>query len=94
MEEKRVRGKHKLHIDERKTAALTGVRDVVSFDAGEILLDTEQGMLMIRGEELHVSRLSLEQGEVDIDGRVDSFAYSDQESMKQNAGSFLNRLFR
>ncbi len=63
---------HKLNINARKTALITGVNDVLSFDAGEVLLQTEQGILMIRGSELHVNRLSLEKGEVDIDGRIDS----------------------
>ena len=59
---------HKLMLTGRRTCALTGVNDVLSFDVNEILLETEQGMLMIRGGELHVSRLSLDKGEVDIDG--------------------------
>lgn len=94
MEDKQYGGKHKLIMDARRTIALTGIRDVLSFDAAEVLLDTEQGMLMIRGDELHVSRLSLEKGEVDVDGRVDSLTYSEKDNMKQSAGSFLNRLFR
>ncbi len=71
---------HKLNINARKTALITGVNDVLSFDAGEVLLQTEQGILMIRGSELHVNRLTLEKGEVDIDGRIDSLTYSDTAS--------------
>ena len=51
---------------------------MLSFDLREIVLETEQGMLMIRGNELHVNRLTLDKGEVDIDGRIDSFVYSDR----------------
>ena len=51
---------HKIVIHNRHTVLLTGVNDVLSFDASEIILDTVQGMLMMRGEELHVNRLSLE----------------------------------
>lgn len=43
--------------------------------AKEVYLETEQGVLLIQGDELHVNRLSLEKGEIDIDGRIDSFAY-------------------
>jgi len=50
---------------------------VLSFDIHEILLETEQGMLMIKGDDLHVNRLTLDKGEVDIDGKLDSFTYSD-----------------
>ena len=68
---------------------------MLSFDVGEVLLETEQGMLMIRGSELHVSRLTLEKGEVDIDGRIDSLTYSEQiASAGSKAESLLSRLFR
>ena len=60
----------------------------------EILLETEQGMLMIKGDELHVNRLTLDKGEVDIDGRIDSFTYSDQNLAGHKNESLLNRLFR
>ena len=60
---------HKLHINDRRTVIITGVNDVLSFDSAEVLLQTEQGVLMIRGEDLHVNRLTLEKGEVDIDGK-------------------------
>ena len=84
---------HKLNINGRKTAAITGVNDVLSFDAGEVLLQTEQGILMIRGSELHVNRLTLEKGEVDIDGRIDSLTYSDTAGGGKSSESLLGRLF-
>jgi len=84
---------HKLNINARKTAAITGVNDVLSFDAGEVLLQTEQGILMIRGSELHVNRLTLEKGEVDIDGRIDSMTYSDSAGNKSQE-SLFGRLFK
>jgi sporulation protein YabP len=84
---------HKLNINARKTAMITGVNDVLSFDAGEVLLQTEQGVLMIRGSELHVNRLTLEKGEVDIDGRIDSLTYSDAAGSKSGE-SLFGRLFK
>lgn len=85
---------HKLNINARKTAAITGVNDVLSFDAGEVLLQTEQGVLMIRGSELHVNRLTLEKGEVDIDGRIDSLTYSDTTNHGKTGESLFGRLFK
>lgn len=85
---------HKVYLNARKTAVLSGVRDVLSFDAKEVYLETEQGILLIRGDELHVNRLSLEKGEVDVDGRIDSFVYSDREETQKKAGSFLGRMFQ
>lgn len=85
---------HKVYLNARKTAVLSGVRDVLSFDAKEVYLETEQGILLIRGDELHVNRLSLEKGEVDVDGRIDSLAYSDKEEPQKKAASFLGRMFQ
>ena len=68
---------HKLVINNRKTSMVTGVLDVLAFDLSEILLETEQGMLMVKGKDLHVNRLTLEKGEVDLSGHIDSIAYSD-----------------
>lgn len=85
---------HKLNISARKSAAVTGVNDVLSFDAGEVLLQTEQGVLMIRGSELHVNRLTLEKGEVDIDGRIDSLTYSDAANYGKSGESLFGRLFK
>ncbi|MFR7423995.1 MAG: sporulation protein YabP [Clostridium sp.] len=78
---------HKVYLNARKSAVLSGVRDVLSFDAKEVYLETEQGVLLIQGDELHVNRLSLEKGEIDIDGRIDSFAYSDREETQKKAAS-------
>lgn len=49
MEEQRIAKAHKLVVNNRKTSMVTGVLDVLSFDLNEILLETEQGMLMVKG---------------------------------------------
>ena len=49
MEERQPVKAHKLVINNRKTSMVTGVLDVLSFDLNEILLETEQGMLMVKG---------------------------------------------
>lgn len=85
---------HKVAMTNRRNCIVGGVKDVLSFDIHEILLETEQGMLMIKGDELHVSRLTLEKGEVDIDGRIDSLTYSDAGGAGRKGESLLNRLFR
>lgn len=68
---------HKFMLTNRRTCLVSGVCDVLSFDLSEILLETDQGMLMIKGSDLHVNRLTLEKGEVDIEGKIDSLTYSD-----------------
>ncbi len=85
---------HKLILNNRRSCNLTGVSDVLSFDENEIILETDQGMLMMKGKELHVNRLMLDKGEVDIDGRVDSITYSEQGGKTERAESLLGRLFK
>lgn len=85
---------HKFSIMNRSFGVITGVKDVVSFDLNEILLDTEQGLLMIKGMNLHVKKLLVEKGEVEIDGKVDSFLYSELDDSKGRKDSLLGRLFK
>ena len=85
---------HKITLSGRKACTITGVNDVLSFDVGEVLLETEQGMLMIKGAELHVNRLSLDKGEVDVDGSIDSLTYSETAGVKEKTESFFARLFQ
>lgn len=96
MEEKGqiVQKNHKVNLNARSQATITGVKDVLSFDAGEVLLETDLGVLMLRGSELHVNRLTLEKGEVDIDGKIDSLTYSDTNSYAKSNESLISRLFK
>ena len=93
MEERPVQKGHKLVVNNRKTSLVTGVIDVLSFDLNEVLLETEQGMLMVKGTDLHVNRLSLEKGEIDIEGRTDSLVYSAGGGAKSGE-SFFAKLFK
>ena len=94
MEEKQYAKAHKLLLNNRRTGTVSGVTDVISFDIAEILLETEQGMLTVKGADLHVNRLTLEKGEVDIEGRIDSMAYSEVTDFHKTGASLLGRLFK
>ena len=85
---------HKVILNNRKDCTISGVVDVLSFDVNEILLETEQGMLMIRGSALHVTHLTLEKGEVEIDGKIDSLTYSESGLSSGNENSFFAKLFK
>ncbi len=87
-------GQHKMILSNRRTCSLNGITDILSFDVSEILLETQLGMLMIRGRDLHVNRLTLEKGEVDISGEMDSFQYSDIKKGGGQKESLLHRLFQ
>ena len=93
MEEKNVAKSHKLMISNRQSGTFTGVVDVLSFDISEILLETEMGMLHIKGKDLHVNRLNLDKGEVDIQGQIQSLDYSDVPGSIQGKKGMFGRLF-
>ena len=96
MEEKKLTeiGPHKLLLQGRKMTELTGVKEVISFDAKEVVLNTTMGALIIRGNDLFVKRLTVEKGEVDLEGQVDSFVYADKPKKAGDGDSLLRRLFR
>ena len=93
MDEIRTRA-HKVVLENRSRGTVTGIQDVVSFDENQIVLDTDMGLLTIKGKDLHVSRLTLEKGEIDIEGQADSLVYSSSESFKKTGQSLLSRLFK
>lgn len=94
MEERQYAKIHRLTMTNRNKIQLTGVKDMVSFDMDEVLMETEQGMLLIKGSDMKVGRLSLDKGEVDIDGTVDTMIYSEVTSYAQKGKSFLKRLVK
>lgn len=94
MEERQIQKSHKLVINQRKTSMVTGVLDVISFDLNEILLETEQGMLTVKGTDLHVNRLSVEKGEVELGGNIDSVSYTDVHKASERREHFIAKLFK
>lgn len=81
---------HRLELTGRERLTVTGVEDVERFDETGIIMSTAAGTLIVTGEELHIGKLSLDGGELHVDGRIDSVAYEDQ---GQGRGGFFHRLF-
>ena len=69
-------------------------KNVIAFDEGEVILETEMGTLSIKGEGLQIKRLDLDKKEADIEGRMDSFGYSEKKGFGTKGESFWSRLFR
>lgn len=86
-------GRHRFSMEQRRECKITGVVDVHSFDENTILMETVDGMLTIKGTNLHVGRLNLEKGEADVDGTVDSLVYSDKNTLAKKGEGLLTRLF-
>ena len=80
---------HRLTLDARSRLSMTGVTEVESFDENTIVLATTRGTRSVRGTGLHLQMLSLEGGQVSVDGSVDSLSYEDPVP----AGGFFARLF-
>jgi len=95
MEEKiKQRRSHRLNMEDRKRLEMTGISDVISFDLNKILLETDYGVVTVKGDNLHVNRLSVEKGELDIDGSIQSLEYSEVFSFGKKGESFFSRLMR
>ena len=82
---------HSVTLEDRARLSLTGVDDVDCFNEQLVVLRTPLGTLTVAGAGLNVSRLSLEDGRVEIDGEVDALEYS---GGKKKSGGWRSRLFR
>lgn len=85
---------HQVTIDNREHMEISGVIHVDSFDSEEIILETEMGLLAIRGEDLDIKQLNLEQGKLSIRGFVLELVYSEEKGFKGRGKRFIERLFR
>ena len=94
MEENKLTKSHKIVLNNRKAGNFTGVLDVISFDISEILLETEQGMLNLKGKDLHVNRLNLEKGEVDIEGMIETLSYSQVPTAIKKSENLFGKWFK
>ena len=85
---------HRIVLDNRNRLTVSGVEDVERFDEGCIVMSTCEGTLIVTGEglqSLHIEKLSLDGGDLLVEGTVDSLTYEEEEPRQ---GSFLGRLFR
>ena len=81
---------HRLELIGREHLVISGVEDVERFDENGIVMATSAGTLVVTGEELHIGKLSLDGGELHVDGRVDSVSYEDG---GREGGGLFRRLF-
>jgi len=94
-DEKKSVSRHAVTIDRRNAVSVTGVLDVISFDEETIIAETEMGVLIIRGANLHVNRLHLDSGELSVDGEIVNIVYDDNASgFGKGKASFFSKLFK
>ncbi len=83
-----------LILENREKLSISGVLDVLSFDDQIVILETELGLLTVKGENLRINKLSLDTAEVIVDGEIYNLGYSDKELEKKNGGGFFNKIFK
>ena len=90
-DEKKTAMPHNLVLEDRRLLTLSGVSDVDSFDEETVVVFTDMGELTIRGADLHINRLSVEIGELTVEGKISALIYSQETAPK---GGFFSRVFR
>ncbi|MDD6462504.1 MAG: YabP/YqfC family sporulation protein [Acutalibacteraceae bacterium] len=81
---------HDVVIENRQKLSATGIENVDSYEEDCIIAQSECGEIVIRGHDLKISRLSVETGDMTVEGGIDSVGYN----APKVKGSFLNRVFR
>lgn len=81
-------------IENREKMSVSGVIDVESFNDENVVIDTDLGVLVVRGEDLRISRLNLDISELNIEGDIFSCEYGDRDSSKSKTLGFLGRMFK
>lgn len=83
-----------LILENREKLSISGVIDVESFNDECVIIDTELGVLVIRGEDLHINKLNIDSSELNIEGEIISCEYSDREGSKSKGMGFFSKMFK
>ena len=90
-EEKHITFPHNINLEERRNLSVSGVTDIGSYDEQNIVAITEQGELTIKGRELHIIKMSVDSGELVVEGLVAALEYGESH---QSDGGLFSRLFK
>lgn len=85
---------HSIMLENREKLNVSGVEHVNSFNSELVILETVAGVLTIKGEELDISKLNVEDGNVSVSGTIYALNYSDRESIGAKGAGFLGRMFK
>ncbi len=85
---------HSIKMDQRENIFITGVNDVISFDEESAIIDTAMDILVINGQNLHINKLNLEDGQVSMDGQISGLHYEQAGAFGKNKSSFLSKIFK
>ena len=82
-----------LILENRSKLSISGVIDVLSFDDQVVMVETELGLLTVKGENIRINKLSIDTTEVVLEGEITSMSYTDKETTKKES-SFLGKIFK
>lgn len=83
-----------LILESRKKLNVSGVVDVLSFDDQVVIIETELGLLTVKGENLRITKLNMDSSETIVEGQINSTAYSENKNLDKDKSSFINKLFK
>lgn len=81
-------------LENREKLTISGVLDVLSFDDQIVIVETELGLLTVKGENLRINKLSLDTTEVIVEGKIYNLGYSEKNLEKKSNGSFIGKIFK
>ena len=79
-------------LENRKKLTMTGIKDVLSFDDEVVVVDSELGLINIKGTDLRVNKISTESGDVIVEGTIRTIEYSDKDLSTRQG--FMSRIFK
>lgn len=82
-----------LVLENRGKLSVSGVLDVLSFDDQIVIIETELGLLTVKGEDLRINKLSIDTSEVVVEGDIYNMGYSEKD-MDKKTGSLLGKIFK
>lgn len=94
IEEKKMTKMQNIILENRNKLNVSGVLDVLNFDEQVITIDTELGILVIKGSDLHLNKFNLESTELNVEGEISSLIYNDKSAHKKNGESLLTKIFK
>ena len=83
-----------LVLENRGKLSISGVLDVLSFDDLVVMVETELGLLTVKGENLRINKLSIETSEVIVEGDISYLAYSNKDTEKNSKSNLISKIFK
>lgn len=81
-------------LENRGKLSISGVLDVLSFDDQIVIVETELGLLTVKGENIRINKLSIDTSEVIIEGDISSLVYSDNKNTEKSKGNLISKIFK